>query len=224
MLYLFSGVGILSTPYATSQGGWISLSLLVFFAFVFCNTAMFLKDCIESRPYISNYPDIGQAAFGHWGRWVVAILLYLELFSVSVDLLVLEGDNLSHMFPNANMNFGWISLSSSQSMLIFTAIVIFPTVCLRDLSFMAYLSICGVAASILVVFSVIFVGFSDGSAFSHSGQPFKLSGFPVAVGVFSFCFSGHTIIPNIYCSMKKPEQFSKARHFISARKQSNSSF
>lgn len=203
------GVGILSTPYASSQGGWLGLLLLLFFAFVFFSTGIFLKDCLESRPNIFTYPDIGEIAFGQTGRWITAILLYIELYSVTVDLMILEGDNLSSLFPTASLNLGWIILRPNQVMLILTAICILPTVLLKDISFLSYLSACGVLASLLVVVAVGWIGVANGTVFSERGTLFRWTGIPVAIGMYSFCFSGHTVLPVIYCAMKDRSQFSK---------------
>ncbi|XP_062178379.1 amino acid transporter AVT1I-like isoform X3 [Phragmites australis] len=54
-----SGVGILSIPYALSQGGW--LSLLIFFAIaIICfYTGILLQRCIDSSSLVKTYPDIG---------------------------------------------------------------------------------------------------------------------------------------------------------------------
>ncbi|KAF3445971.1 hypothetical protein FNV43_RR11148 [Rhamnella rubrinervis] len=64
-----SGVGILSVPYALSQGGWIK-----------------------------TYPDIGQAAYGPKGRALVSAFIYLELCAVAVEFGILEGDTLCMLF------------------------------------------------------------------------------------------------------------------------------
>ena len=92
----WSGMAILSTPYAISHGGWLSLPLLFVFAIVFFNTAILLKHCLESRDGLKTYPDVGEAAFGQTGRWLIAVLLYIELYSITVELLILE---VSHPPP-----------------------------------------------------------------------------------------------------------------------------
>jgi vesicular inhibitory amino acid transporter len=63
---------------------------------------------------IRTYPDIGQAAFGRGGRLLVSVLLYLELFSCCVDFLILEGDNLSAVFPGAGVSAFGHTLTAKQ--------------------------------------------------------------------------------------------------------------
>jgi vesicular inhibitory amino acid transporter len=56
-----------------------------------CYTGRLLAKCMNTSRAIRTYPDIGQAAFGRWGRLLVSVLLYLELFCCCVDFLILEG-------------------------------------------------------------------------------------------------------------------------------------
>ncbi|KAJ0764134.1 putative amino acid transporter, transmembrane domain-containing protein [Helianthus annuus] len=69
---LLCGVGLLSTPYAVKQGGWAGLSILAFFCVVSFYTGILLRCCLDSKPGLQSYPDIGQAAFGIIGRLVVS--------------------------------------------------------------------------------------------------------------------------------------------------------
>jgi hypothetical protein len=60
-------------------------------------------------------PQIGGAAFGNAGRLLVAVLLYSELFSVCVDLIILEGDNLAAVFPQWAISLGRWQLTPAQA-------------------------------------------------------------------------------------------------------------
>ena len=75
------GVGILSTPYATKEGGWLGLSILFIFAILSFYTGILLRSCLDSAPGLETYPDIGQAAFGSAGRIVVSVSLIGNLLS-----------------------------------------------------------------------------------------------------------------------------------------------
>ncbi|KAH7289024.1 hypothetical protein KP509_31G054400 [Ceratopteris richardii] len=94
-----AGVGVLSTPYAVSQDGWIGLCFLLTFALVFCYTGFLLRRCLDLFPFLAGYPDVGQAAFGRLGRVLVSAFLYCELYAVAVEFLIMEGDKLSQLFP-----------------------------------------------------------------------------------------------------------------------------
>lgn len=49
-------------------------------------------------------------------------------------------DNLSKLFPNAQMDFAGIHLDSYQFCAIISTLIILPTVWLRDLSLLSYVS------------------------------------------------------------------------------------
>ncbi|CAI5460182.1 unnamed protein product [Closterium sp. Yama58-4] len=316
----FARIGILSTPYATAQAGWLGLLVLLFFAAACCYTAILLRRCMDFQPSsspsvsslhsfadgpadsararasprasarivraqrpIRSYPDIGEAAFGRAGRWLTAFLLYFELYAVTVELLILEGDNLAHLFPSGDIcvlpgslvgkestgveesggvwflegiargggvrgeggegqgegmfgaaaalasavvrgiepaletvalstGVGSLCLEPKQFYVILSALLVLPTVWLRDLSLLAYISAGGVLASLLLVFGVGWLKEVDHigdipGGISSTTEWFKPMGLPAAAGLFGFCFSGHAVVPNIYRSMKKPDHF-----------------
>ncbi|MBA0800774.1 hypothetical protein Gohar_011189 [Gossypium harknessii] len=70
---VLTGIGLLTTPYAVKEGGWLSTTLLLIFGVIACYTGILLKRCLESSPGLQTYPDIGQAAFGITGRLVIAV-------------------------------------------------------------------------------------------------------------------------------------------------------
>ncbi|OVA17822.1 Amino acid transporter [Macleaya cordata] len=196
------GVGLLSTPYAIKQGGWIGLLVLLAFGVISCYTGILLKRCLDSSPGLQTYPDIGQAAFGAAGRLAIACCC--------VEYIILMGDNLSSLFPNVYMNFAGIHLNSHYFFTITTTLLVLPTVWLRNLSLLSYLSAGGVVASLLVVLCLLWVGVIDHIGFHPSGTSLDLTNLPVAIGLYGFCYAGHSVFPNIYSSMKQPSKFPAA--------------
>ncbi|CAN6818609.1 unnamed protein product [Brassica oleracea] len=204
---ILCGVSLLTMPYAVKEGGWLGLIILFFFGIITCYTGILLKRCLESSPDIHTYPDIGQAAFGFSGRLIVSILLYMELYACCVEYIIMMSDNLSRFFPSVSLNVAGVSIDSSQIFAIATALIVLPTVWLRDLSLLSYLSAGGVFSSILLALCLFWVGSVDGVGFHSGGQALDLSNLPVAIGIFGFGFSGHAVFPNIYSSMKDPSKF-----------------
>ncbi|KAH6760398.1 Transmembrane amino acid transporter family protein [Perilla frutescens var. frutescens] len=201
------GVGILSTPFAVRQGGWLGLGILMLFVCLSYYTGILLRRCLDSQPGLETYPDIGQAAFGTTGRIWISIILYVELYACCVEYIILESDNLSSLFPNAHLNFGAFDLNAHQVFALATTLAVLPTVWLRDLSILSYISAGGVIASTLVVVCLFWVGTVDGVNLHAKGTPLNLSSLPVAIGLYGFCYSGHAVFPNIYSSMQKPSDY-----------------
>ncbi|CAI5463113.1 unnamed protein product [Closterium sp. Yama58-4] len=255
---VLTGIGILTTPYALAQSGWFGLLLLPATSLLYLLTARLLRACMDHTPAtdphtsttashtsttpphtsatalhtstITTYPDIGAAAFGRTGRMLTSLVLYGELFAVSIELLILEGDSLAFLFPSFaphGVSLGpSIRLSPNQVFLIIAALIVLPTVWLRKMSLLAYVSVGGLLAALVTVVGVAWVaavGTDDaGSATAAAAAPaeaeaaaqggaalLRVQGIPVAMGIFGFCFSGHAVFPTIYRSMDKPQHFNR---------------
>ncbi|KAJ6892451.1 amino acid transporter AVT1C-like [Populus alba x Populus x berolinensis] len=206
-LNVLCGVGILSTPYAAKEGGWLGLSILLIFAVLSFYTGMLLRYCLDSEPGLGTYPDIGQAAFGTAGRVVISVILYVELYACCVEYIILESDNLSSLFPNAKISLGGFELDSHHFFALMTTLAVLPTVWLRDLSVLSYISAGGVIASVLVVLCLFWIGLVDNVGIHSEGTVLNLGTLPVAIGLYGYCYSGHAVFPNIYTSMAQPNRF-----------------
>lgn len=56
----------------------------------------------------------------------------------------------------------------------------------------------GVIATVMIVFCALYLGTVDGLSFHHTGKLINWSGMPFAIGVYGFCYSDHSVFPNIY--------------------------
>ncbi|KAF3329193.1 vacuolar amino acid transporter 1-like isoform X1 [Carex littledalei] len=204
-----SGVGILSIPYALAQGGWLSMSLLLLLAVICYYTGLLLQKCMDSNSLVKTYPDIGELAFGQKGRIIVATTMYLELYFAAINFLILEGDNLEKLFPKVAFNFAGLKIGGKQGFVVITSLIILPTTWLRSLSMLAYMSVGGVLASMVLMVSVLWAAVFNGIGFRQKGVVVNWEGIPTAVSLYAFCFSGHSVFPTIYNSMQNPSKFSK---------------
>jgi len=112
-----------------------------------CYTGVQLQRCMESNSLIKTYPDIGHLTFGYWGRLLISIFMYLELYLVAVELLILEGDNFEKLFPSANFNIGGLKISGKHGLVLIAALVILPTTWLQSMGLLTYVSMGGELAS-----------------------------------------------------------------------------
>jgi vesicular inhibitory amino acid transporter len=200
---------MLSMPYAISQGGWLSFMMLFIFAMICWYTALLLERCMNQQPLIKSYVDIGEVAFGYKGRALIASFIYLELFLISIELLILVGDNLEKLFPNMSLTIIGFKIGSKTCFVLITALVVLPTTWLRSLGALAYISVGGIFASIILIGCVLWVGEVDGVGFHERGKLVNLGGLSTAMSLFAFCYCAHALLPTICNSMKDRKQFSK---------------
>ncbi|ESW11564.1 hypothetical protein PHAVU_008G040900 [Phaseolus vulgaris] len=208
-LNTIAGVGILSVPYALATGGWLSLALLFSIAAAAFYTGLLIKRCMDKNSNIRTYPDIGELAFGKTGRLIVSVSMYTELYLVSIGFLILEGDNLSNMFPIGEVQIAGLAISGKQFFVIMVALIILPTVWLDNLSLLSYLSASGVFASAVIILSITWTATVDGVGFHHKGSTLvNWNGLPTAVSLYAFCYCAHPVFPTLYNSMTNKHQFS----------------
>ncbi|XP_058769216.1 amino acid transporter AVT1I-like [Vicia villosa] len=208
-LNAIAGIGILSMPYAISQGGWISFMLLIIFAMICWYTAILLGRCMNQQPLIKSYTDIAMAAFGYKGRALIATFFYLELFLILVELLILEGDNLDKLFPNMSFTMVELKIGSKSGFVLITALIVLPTTWLRSLGALAYISFGGIVTSLVLIGCIVWVGEVDGVGFHERGKLVNLGGLSTSMSLFAFCYCAHALMPTICNSMKDRNQFSK---------------
>lgn len=77
-----------------------------------------------------------------------------------------------------------------QTLILAAGLVVLPTVWLRDMSLLSYLSVGGIFASVAILGLVGWLGVAT-TGFTHTSPPLVTwPGVPVSLGLFCFCFSG----------------------------------
>ncbi|XP_073126954.1 amino acid transporter AVT1I-like [Henckelia pumila] len=203
-----SGVGILSIPYALSNGGWLSLILLFIVASATFYTGLLIKRCMDFDPNIRTYPDVGDKAFGTRGRMVVSIFMHLELYLVATGFLIIAVDNLHNLLAELELDFYGISIGGRRSLVIIVALVMMPTVWIKNMRTLSYVSATGVLASVVILGSVLWVGTFDDVGFHNKGTLLNWTGLPTAFSLYTFCYCAHPVFPTLYTSMRNQRQFS----------------
>ena len=178
--------------------------------------------CAEARmrPPIKSFPDIARATFGETGCFFLSVVLYFELFSCLCIFIVSIGDHLHTLFP---------AVSHDMHVIFVGAATVIPTVVLRTPRLLSYLSMVGTFSTIAVVLAVVFAAtfegdisgrVKDGSAVQKQERNlledtesyhtyWRASGLPLSLGLVAYCFSGHAIVPSIYSSMQRPQDFER---------------
>lgn len=233
------GVGMLGLPYVFVSAGWIGgFFVTVFFCFITWRTSILIGRELNGDPRPSNYfddspfktpvppgsapsarmlppiksfPDIARACFGEAGCFALSFILYVELFSCLCIFFVTLGDHLHALFPSI----------PSQRHMVFVAIVLtIPTALLRTPKLLSYLSMVGTVATVAVVLSVFLASMIEGDVSEKvakrkgvDGEPYHIlwntAGLPLALGIVAYTFSGHAIVPSIYSSMQRPQDFER---------------
>ncbi|XP_042064163.1 amino acid transporter AVT1H [Salvia splendens] len=208
MLIVFvAGLGQLSTPYALENGGWASTFLLVGIGSVCAYTSCLLGKCMHKNPKSRDYKDIGHDAFGSKGRIIATTFIYLEIFMALVSYTISLHDNLANVFTAFTLSSA--HLSASQLLVLIAVLVALPSLWLRDLSSISFLSSAGILLSLLIFTSVAYTAVS-GAIRAHRYIPvLHLSKIPAISGLYMFSFAGHIVFPNLYNSMNDPSKFTK---------------
>ncbi|KAJ6401253.1 hypothetical protein OIU84_016629 [Salix udensis] len=210
MIGMLIGLGQLSTPYALENGGWVSAFLLVGIGVICAYTSHLLGKCLDKSPKSRSYTDIGQHAFGSKGRVLATTFIYLEIFMALVSYTISLHDNLATVFAGTQLRLpAWASLYKSQLLTMMGVLVALPTLWLRDLSSISFLSSGGILMSIVIFTSVSCTAIFRVVKANHSIPALHLRKIPAISGLYIFSYAGHIVFPDLYKSMKDPSKFHK---------------
>ncbi|EFP90178.2 uncharacterized protein PGTG_16456 [Puccinia graminis f. sp. tritici CRL 75-36-700-3] len=201
---ILCGVGLLSEPLAFSAMGWVGGVLL----FIFCGlstnyTAKILARLMAEDRFLLTYNDICYKAFGRSMQYPIAGLFCLELFALSVALMVIFGDSLATIFPDI----------SADSFKILAFCLVLPTV-FMPLPLLSYTSLIGLVSSLTLVGVVVFDGLVKEEAPGSIFHPAKTSLSPshrwgLSAGLMMSGFSGHSVMPSLAREMRNPQDFNR---------------
>lgn len=209
MIGMLIGLGQLSTPYALERGGWVSAFLLIGLGIICAYTSHLLGKCLDKNPKSSSFTDIGQHAFGTKGRVLAATFIYLEIFMALVSYTISLHDNLITVLSGMQIKVPWAKLSSSQLLTMMAVLIALPSVWLRNLSSISFISSAGILMSLLIFISVPCTSIFGGVKPNHKIPVLQLHNIPAISGLYIFSYAGHIVFPNLYKEMKDPSRFTK---------------
>lgn len=209
MIGMLIGLGQLSTPYALENGGWASAFLLIGLGITCAYGSHLLGKCLDKNPKSRNYTDIGQHAFGTKGRVIAATFIYMEIFMALVSYTISLHDNLSTVFLGMHLKVPSLNLSTSQLLTVMAVLVALPSLWLRDLSSISFLSSGGIFMSLLIFATVACTAISGAVKANQPIPVLKLDNIPAISGLYIFSYAGHIVFPDLYKAMKDPSKFTK---------------
>ncbi|XP_077210059.1 amino acid transporter AVT1H-like [Tasmannia lanceolata] len=209
MVGMLIGLGQLSTPYALENGGWVSAFLLVGLGITCAYTSHVMGKCLKENGKSRNFQDIGQQAFGMKGRVIASTFLYLEIFLALVSYTISLSDNLTTVFSGTHFSISWPHLPTSQILTVLAVLVALPSLWLRDLSSISFLSSGGILMSLLIFTTVGWTAAFSGVKVNKKIPVLQLHKIPGISGLYIFSYAGHIVFPNIYKAMKDPSKFTK---------------
>ncbi|KAJ0973051.1 hypothetical protein J5N97_021010 [Dioscorea zingiberensis] len=209
MVGMLIGLGQLSTPYALENGGWSSAFLLIGLGIMCAYTAHIIGKCLEEDSNSKSYQDIGEQAFGTKGRLIVSTFIYLEIFFTLVSYTISLSDNIHLVFAGVHLRLPGLHLSTTQLLTVVAIVIALPSLWLKDLSSISFLSLGGILMSLLIFTSVASLAAFGGVEANQSIPALQLHNIPSISGLYIFSYAGHIVFPNLYNAMKDPSKFTK---------------
>ena len=201
------GTGLLGLPYVIAHIGLAAIVALLVVPFIAFYTGAILIDCLYEKNQAgervrirSNYRELGEACWPRFGGAIVAAVQLIDLFLLASLYLVLCASLSSSIFPG-------LPLSDKVWMLI-AAVIGLPTIFLKNLSQVAWLSLLSVMALLVAVIVVLAVGISHHSSWDMKDLlVWDITELPVALGIIIFSYLSHTVLPGVEASMENRLQF-----------------
>lgn len=203
------GTALFGLPYVIAQSGLVAIAALIIVPFISYYTGAILIECLyqtddegERIRVRSNYKELGKACWPRFGGAIVAAVQLIELFLLASLYLVLCASLSSSIFPESPL--------SLKVWMVITAAIGLPTIFVKNLSQVAWLSLLSVIALFVAVVAVLAFGIAH-----HSEWDFKdllvwdINDAPVSVAIIVFSYICHPVLPGVEESMQDRSQFRK---------------
>ncbi|KAI3971083.1 hypothetical protein MKW92_028056 [Papaver armeniacum] len=208
MIGLLIGLGQLSTAYALQNGGWATAFLLFGLFMLGAYTSHLLGLCLATNVRLRNYSDIGFLAFGRTGRYVSLVFINLEIFMALVSFTISMTDNLSRVLDGYKFDISFFGLSTAQSLTVIAIVVCIPTVWLRNLDSISFISTFSILLTFLICGVLICTCLFGGVKANKAIPVFRIKNIFSVSGLYIFNIASHIAIPEVYRSMVDPARFS----------------
>merc|ERR1719394_314215 len=200
------GAGLLNFPQAFDEGGGVLVGVLVqAVLLVFIMLALIIlaktSDINQSR----TLQEVMSTAAGPWGRRVTSLIVAIYCFGTCITFLIIIGDQFDRAFASLvgpNFCHTWY-LNRDFIMPATSVILILPMCYSKNIDFLQYASMAGVATIVYVVV-LILVEYSSGD---HVAGPIKhgpdnWTDVFAVIPVICFGYQCHVSVIPIYSCMK----------------------
>lgn len=211
---ILASSSVLAMPYAIALGGFAALFLILVIGFFDDITSVLLVDCLyEISPKSrlrkrvrASFAEIAADVWGPMGGRLVDFITVGLSYCSCVLMVMMLGSSMMDLFRK-------LIVLSIQEWCLLCALAMLPTVFVKRLSILAWLSMLAVLAVFIIVFILLGFCLGESNSWALENIPsFNLNTFPVSLGIILFSYCGHTVFPGIEGSMQEPKKYKKVSH------------
>ncbi|XP_065672865.1 vesicular inhibitory amino acid transporter isoform X2 [Hydra vulgaris] len=210
------GASIFSLPYCVIAGGYFVLPLIFIISAMADATGILLVDCLyaashktkQRKKVNSNYVDIARCVWGVVGGHIFNAFLVFYLFSGCVVNVILLGKSI-HDLLHSSTKFSFGLLTTLFSVLIY------PTLFIKKLTVLAYLSMAAVFSVLVGIFTIILAFFLELENWKNNIDEISLinaNGLSLASGIIMLSCEVHSVIPHAEGIMRKSSKINFVLH------------
>ena len=201
------GTGLLALPYVIAQSGLVAIAAMAVVPFIAFYTGTILIDCLydkndtgERVRVRSNYKQLGEACSPLFGGTIVSAIQLVDLLLLASLYLVLCASLSTGIFPD-------LPLSDKVWMLIAAALGL-PTLFVKNLSQVAWMSLLSVIALMIAVVSVLAYGIAHESSWTPKEiLVWNIDEVPVSFAIIIFSYLCHPVLPGVEASMENKSKY-----------------
>ena len=216
LLPILAGSAIFSMPFAVVTGGYFSLIFMVVMSLMSDVTGVLLLDCLyeispnsgRRKRVRKDLVDIARELWGRAGAFLMHFIVVVYLFLGDVlNMLLLAKSVYSLLHTCTKLSF--VALACLFSILAY------PTLFIKRLTILAYISLLSIISIMLGVVMLIFIFIKEHNVWAHNygDIPFlNVEKFPLAVGMIMLTCISHNALPRIEGNLIESSDAPKVIH------------
>ena len=210
LVNFIEGIGFLAVPYALKEGGITAMVMFIIIPIIMWYLGTVLTECLYDEDEQGNrhrarsgYKDLGDVLLPKYGGYIVSCFIQLDLFLTAVSYLVLFGSVMRHDLPSVTITERmWIGIAGG---------LVLPTVFIKSLSQVAWLSATSVIALIAIVVYVLWYGAANTNEWDlRIILVWDTEGVVSSLSILLVSYFAYPIIPSVEGSMANKKKFGRA--------------